>query len=120
MRALTTVRRLGLQADSWDAARDAVRERLTEQELLDLPGVEEAIEAGIEAVYGQEIRRRAERLRTVWETAIERIEAGHECKAGPDGLCTVCGVDHSDPCPACGQTGHHAADCPDMMGGQGS
>lgn len=36
-----------------------------------------------------------------------------ECRVdiGDDGECPSCGVDHSAPCPACGQAGYHAAGC---------
>lgn len=42
-----------------------------------------------------------------------------DCTLGPNGCCTVCGVDHSgDPCPQCGGRGFHRDNCPAMVEGK--
>ena len=34
-----------------------------------------------------------------------------DCTVGADGLCTVCGVEHGDPCGTCGCRGFHNPAC---------
>jgi hypothetical protein len=47
--------------------------------------------------------------------ALKTVEGRHsqdtDCMVGPDGCCVVCGVEHGEPCPACGGRGFHAAGC---------
>jgi len=39
-----------------------------------------------------------------------------DCNIDPDTrICIECGVDHSDPCPWCEQTGFHHPDCLALM-----
>ncbi len=37
-----------------------------------------------------------------------------QCSVGPDNCCTVCGVEHSEPCYACGGRGFHQDACPEI------
>lgn len=51
------------------------------------------------------------------EARMDTDSAAHtvasDCHVDPEtGLCRECGVDHSEPCPACEQAGFHAAGCP--------
>jgi hypothetical protein len=34
-----------------------------------------------------------------------------DCTVGEDNCCTVCGVEHGDACPTCGQRAYHTAGC---------
>jgi len=36
-----------------------------------------------------------------------------DCTVDPEtGCCTVCGVEHGEPCPECGMRAYHSKDCP--------
>ena len=37
-----------------------------------------------------------------------------DCTLDGNDMCTVCGVWHGDPCPACGQRGYHMATCSEL------
>lgn len=39
-----------------------------------------------------------------------------DCNIGKNGCCVVCGVEHGAPCPSCGGTGFHTAECPTVEG----
>ncbi len=38
-----------------------------------------------------------------------------DCTLDPTGTCTVCGVLHGTPCPACGGRGFHREGCPELV-----
>lgn len=39
-----------------------------------------------------------------------------DCTVDPEtNLCTICGVDHSEPCPDCNGRGFHALTCPQVL-----
>lgn len=38
-----------------------------------------------------------------------------DCYVGADGLCDVCGVDHTSLCLVCGGRGFHLHECPESL-----